>query len=593
MATLPKRLVLLVALSLCLALGAAEILLNPGFENGITNWHSDGFTLSTDTSHVHSGNAAVKCSGRTSKIQGPAQIVHLKSGGYYTITGFIKFVQGVNSHQEPVVTVALKPKSGAPDEYIRVSKHSYMTAADDWVQIGGNFKVPNNEYTQARVYVEGPLPSADFYIDDMSLNEIVVSADWKADANARIEATRKSNIHFNFHLDSNYSPSDVKVRIEHTKHLFGFGSLVRADYMIGTSQQKYKDIVAYMFNWAVLQDYKWPFDKGTQQHPDFSRAVAATDELKRLGLNVRGHCMFWAVPGHEPSWVTPLSGQTLRTTVDNHIKYMMNITKGKLAHWDIYNEDLHGHFYESKLNDDSFSQHLYRAVHAADPAPKLFLNDYNVVAQGISTRAYLYQINRFKAANLGLAGVGVQSHFTNYAEPDMTLVKNRLDVLGSSGLPIWGTELDLAAHDETTRATWYENILRMYFSHKSVEGVLFWGFWDNYMDHDRAIVHGPSLTLDKAGERYLQLTKQEWSTHVNRSLSAGTSFTVRGFQGNYDVIVLHRDKPVKKQSFFVGKADTTVDVTLSGVPQQIQVPAKVNPFHARSVDDADDGEAVD
>ncbi|CAL1542279.1 unnamed protein product [Lymnaea stagnalis] len=569
-------------LCLWLALTTAEILLNPGFENGITNWHSDGFTLSTDTTHVHSGNAAVKCSGRTGHNQGPAQIVHLKPGGKYTISAFIKLANGVNAHQEPVVTVDLKPKNGGPDEYIRVSKHSYMTAADDWVQIGGNFKVPNKEYTQARVYVEGPLASVDFYVDDMSLNELVESANWKADANARIEANRKSNIHFNFHLDSHYNAADVKVRIEHTKHLFGFGTLIRPDYMVGSSHQRYRDIVAYMFNWAVVQDYKWTFDKGQPGHPDFSQALTATDELKKLGLNVRGHCMFWAEPGKTPTWVQGLSGQALKDAVDNRIKYMTGITKGKLAHWDIYNEDLHAHFYESKLNDDSYIQHLYRAVHAADPAPKLFLNDYNVVAQGISTRAYLYQINRLKAANVGLAGVGIQSHYTDYTEPDLTLVKNRLDILGSSGLPMWITELDLSAHDETTRATWYENVLRLYFSHRNVEGVLLWGFWDDYMPHDKALVHGGGFTLDKAGERYLQLTKQEWSTHVNRSLSAGTSFTVRGFQGNYDVIVLHHDKPVKKQSFFVGKADTTVDVTLSGVPQQIQVPAKTNPFHKRS-----------
>uniref|UniRef100_A0A2C9M3L1 Uncharacterized protein n=1 Tax=Biomphalaria glabrata TaxID=6526 RepID=A0A2C9M3L1_BIOGL len=84
--------------------------------------------------------------------------------------------------------------------------------------------------------------------------------------------------------------------------------------------------------------------------------------------------------------------------------------------------------------------------------------------------------------------------------------------------------------------------------------------------------------LDKAGERYLQLTKQEWSTHVNKSLSAGTSFDVRGFQGDYDVIVWYQNKPIKIQSFSLGKSDVTVNVDISGNEQVIQLPTLTDPF---------------
>uniref|UniRef100_A0A2C9LDU7 GH10 domain-containing protein n=1 Tax=Biomphalaria glabrata TaxID=6526 RepID=A0A2C9LDU7_BIOGL len=129
---------------------------------------------------------------------------------------------------------------------------------------------------------------------------------------------------------------------------------------------------------------------------------------------------------------------------------------------------------------------------------------------------------------------------------------------------MWVTELDLSAHDENTRADWYETALRLYFSHPSIEGIIFWGFWDHHMDSNMALVHGSTFELDKAGERYLQLTKQEWSTHVNKSLSAGTSFDVRGFQGDYDVIVWYQNKPIKIQSFSLGKSDVTVNVDISG-----------------------------
>ncbi|CAL1542283.1 unnamed protein product, partial [Lymnaea stagnalis] len=54
-----------------------------------------------------------------------------------------------------------------------------------------------------------------------------------------------------------------------------------------------------------------------------------------------------------------------------------------------------------------------------------------------------------------------------------------------------------------------------------------------------------------AGQLYLHLTKEEWSTHLNRSLSSGTSFTARGFQGDYNLVVYYKNKPIKIQSFSV------------------------------------------
>lgn len=71
------------------------------------------------------------------------------------------------------------------------------------------------------------------------------------------------------------------------------------------------------------------------------------------------------------------------------------------------------------------------------------------------------------------------------------------------------------------------------------------------------------LQLGEAGKRYQRLIKQDWSTHVIQSLTAATSFTVRGFQGDYAVAVYYKGKPVKRTTFSLGKSDiaVTIDVT--------------------------------
>lgn len=60
-------------------------------------------------------------------------------------------------------------------------------------------------------------------------------------------------------------------------------------------------------------------------------------------------------------------------------------TSCSLEHWDVNNENLHGQFFQNRLNDTDYNLELFRIARAADPKPKLFLNDYNVVATGYST----------------------------------------------------------------------------------------------------------------------------------------------------------------------------------------------------------------
>ncbi|KAH9520346.1 hypothetical protein Btru_060574 [Bulinus truncatus] len=561
--------------------GAPELLQNPGFENGTNHWYLNGFTAIVQTAVVHGGHSALKCSGRTQTWQGPSQDVVVKAGGQYAFSAYFKLasdVSGVTS-QTVAIKIHFKFKDTGEDYFFQITNRPYIKAADGWVQLGADFTVPTREHTVSSLYLEGPSPQAEFFFDDATLTELADDPNWKTAADQQIEKIRKSNIHFNVHVASNFNVNDLKVQIDHTKHLFGFGTQIRSDYIVNPDYRQLQNILYHMFNFATIEEYKWTYNRGTRENPDFTMAIAATDELRKNGLNVRGHCMFWAVGGAtQPNYVTAMSGQALKDTVDEHIRYMTGITKGKLSHWDVNNELLHGDFYERSTRDDHYTQHMFQLVHSLDPTPKLFLNDYGVVASGEYTLAYLSQIQRFKSANVGLGGVGVQSHMPGYTKPNPTVLKHRLDILAQAGVPMWATEMDMETHDETTRADWYEIIWRVFFSHPGVDGLVFWGVWDHDKSPDYGLIHGYTYTLDKAGQRFLQLTKQEWSTHVNRSLSAGTNFNIRGFQGDYDVVVWYKDKPIKRQTFSLGKTDQTVNIDVSGDGHEIHLPVKTDPF---------------
>ena len=59
------------------------------------------------------------------------------------------------------------------------------------------------------------------------------------------------------------------------------------------------------------------------------------------------------------------------------------------------------------------------------------------------------------------------------------------------------TELDVQAQDENRRADFYEKALRSFYGHPAVEGILFWGFWDqlHWRGEKAALVRGDNLEV--------------------------------------------------------------------------------------------------
>ena len=82
----------------------------------------------------------------------------------------------------------------------------------------------------------------------------------------------------------------------------------------------------------------------------------------------------------------------------------------------------------------------------------------------------------------------------------------RLDKLATTGLPLWITEMTLENSDENVRANWFENALTTYFSHPSVEGVILWGFWDEFVNPNAALVNGNYLYVSILREGLLSAT---------------------------------------------------------------------------------------
>ncbi|XP_067664773.1 uncharacterized protein [Haliotis asinina] len=572
----------ILAQTLFTGLGRAEMFKDPGFEdsNPSSNWICAGCKMDISTDHSQ-GHQSVRITGRQADWAGPQQTVYLKSGTRYFIQAHIKQLNDIHGtlFQKYTVLADIEKNSGSHDYSIILENKSVYTKSG-WIELSSYFQFFNSDYKSVSLRVNGPSAAINFNVDYMSLTEIPEDKNWKSEANRRIDQLRKNNVHFNVHVPSHVSTADLEIDVDLVKHGYPIGSQTTWEVM--TQHPQYAKLFYYMFNWATLSNYYWEWSPPPRHNPDYSKATAELNVLHQHGVPVRAHNIFWgADPKYTPDWVQALSPDQVKQAVDERIQYIVKDTKGKVQHWDVNNELVHGHWFEDKTGDPDYTKKIFAKVHQADPNVKLFLNDYSVVSAGTATSAYLAQAKEFKAASVGLYGIGIQCHFGKDSAPDPTLIKKRLDQLATAGLPIWVTELDLWTHDENIRADWYETALRVLFSHPAVEGIILWGFWgpDHWRGPDAALVSGNNFQFNAAGKRYIDLLYKEWSTHVTHKVSSGTQFNVRGFHGDYRVVVKYHGNPVMQQTFTLGKQDKQVSIQITNVNHVIHIPTTQSPVN--------------
>ncbi|XP_070179899.1 uncharacterized protein [Littorina saxatilis] len=546
---------------------AGNLLQNPGFES-TSVWDCGGFHCSLSNDR-HSGQHSLQASGRSRYNQGPGQVVSVKPGHTYHVGAWAKIASDYGG-QTVDIEVAFHYQDGHYD-FSAAAVHENARTSEGWFYLEGSFTVPSKPMHDVRLYFQSrPSAGVNFLVDEASCTELAGGGPvTTASLNKAIDQHRKSNINFHVTTVSGINKADVKIHVLQKKKSFPFGSAINSwKYNENAGGGKYRDFIHKHFNWAVPENaLKWPVIEAQRGHKNYQTALDMIHGVKSHGIKVRGHNLVWSKERFVQDWVKALSGNALRTEVKQHIQETMSKTRGLLEHWDVNNENLHGTWFQDRLHDPNYDIELFREAHQADPSVKLFLNDYNVVATGASTSAYLTQAQKIKGANVGLSGMGVQCHFGNEHEPDPTAVWGRLDILAKAGIPIWATELDVLSVDENKRATFYEKALRALYAHPAVKGILFWGFWDqaHYAGTKASMVQGGNLQPNAAGRRVLDLLENQWMTDVTETLSqSGNTFTVRGFHGDYEVHVMYqgRDLGSLKQTFTLGKAAHTVNINV-------------------------------
>jgi endo-1,4-beta-xylanase len=166
------------------------------------------------------------------------------------------------------------------------------------------------------------------------------------------------------------------------------------------------------------------------------------------GLRLYGTTLVWYA--QKPAAFVNLdeSRVSFGQAYDTYITTVMRRYAGAVG-WDVVNEavaeDGNGwrqSLWATKLGDFDHMVRAFKVARAADPAPVLFINDYNLESRPAKLATFQRLVDRLLSAGAPVGGIGCQTHLAADLAPG-TLTRT-IEALAGFGLPIHISEIDVS-----------------------------------------------------------------------------------------------------------------------------------------------------
>ncbi|WP_333739723.1 endo-1,4-beta-xylanase [Streptomyces sp. IBSBF 2806] len=221
------------------------------------------------------------------------------------------------------------------------------------------------------------------------------------------------------------------------------GTAVTGSKLTGT----YGDVAAAQFSSLTPGNaMKWGSVEPARGAFDWAEADRIVAFAQAHGQQVRGHTLVWH--NQNPNWLTNGSWTPaqLGDLLQNHIATEVGRYKGRIAAWDVVNEAFNedGTYRPTLWYNGLGADYIANALtwaRAADPAAKLYINDYNVEGVNAKSTALYNLVRSLKQRGVPIDGVGLQAHLVLGQVP-ATLQQN-IQRFADLGVDVAITELDI------------------------------------------------------------------------------------------------------------------------------------------------------
>ncbi|MGI0485789.1 endo-1,4-beta-xylanase [Pantanalinema rosaneae CENA516] len=358
--------------------------------------------------------------------------------------------------------------------------------------------------------------------------------------------------------------ADATVQIEQLTHEFPFGTALSTEQFQPTAnkpeQSQYLSLAKRLFNAGVHENaLKWYATESVQNQVSYEDADRILEWSDRHQFKMRGHTLFWAPEQWNPTWVRALKPQALREAVQRRTLDVCRRYQGRFTDYDVFNEPLHGDFYQSRLGD-GIGGEMFRWCHTVDPAVGLYVNEYDIL-NGKSLDRYIQLIRSWLQQGVPISGIGVQGHIRESITADR--IKASLDALAQLGLPIKITEFDAVAATEQEQARILKDVYRIAFAHPAVTGIFMWGFWQGAHWEPEAAIFKQNFEPKLSATQYQQLVYHDWWTRSSGQTDQTGNVAIRAFFGNYQVTVKANNQTFQQTINFSSprKSPQTITIT--------------------------------
>ena len=248
---------------------------------------------------------------------------------------------------------------------------------------------------------------------------------------------------------------------------------------------------------------------------NFTTPDAMVDWCQQNGVKVWGHTLLWH--GQTGRWFflgpdsQPATRELAMERLKKHIFTLVGRYKGRIIGWDVVNEaiadsgageteNLRNRSWYKTIGPDVLTM-AFKWAHEADPAAKLFYNDYNIEQGAVENKgkhaSSMILLKRLIAEGAPITGVGIQGHW--YLEANLADVEKAITDYASLGLRVSITELDVTATGSNSgafgvrgadrtipkenylkQAEVYKGLFEIFKRHSDViDRVTFWGISDS------------------------------------------------------------------------------------------------------------------
>ena len=368
-------------------------------------------------------------------------------------------------------------------------------------------------------------------------------------------------------------PFSGVLKINQRSHEFRFGAniFMLDEFESREKNEIYRKKFPEIFNLATVPFY-WSDLEPEEGKPRFAadspriyRRPATdlcVDYCLENGIEPKCHCLNY--DNFTPSWVKDEPVAVHKRKLEKRFREIAERYADRIPMFEVTNETLQGYGTRTKFYyEPDFLEWSFRMADRYFPLNKLVINEYDLWnPTGYTDRcAYYMQIERLLRNGIThLDSIGMQFHSFFPPEAEEGAARQRyspdnlylmMDNYARLGLAEQITEMTIPAYsadpeDEEIQAELLCGVYRTFFSHPSMEAIIYWNLVDGYaynaepgdVTAGENRYFGGLLRFDMsekpAYRKLKKMIREEWHTSCEIPVIDGRA-SFRGFYGNYDV----------------------------------------------------------